>query len=281
MSVVAARPRRAPVRPSKVAWSVVAWLVAILFFFPVLWMALEGLKTEVQAASIPPTILFTPTLSALQEVLSRDFPPYLINSVMATIFSTVLVLILALPAAYTLSIRPVKRSRDVLFFFISTRFLPFAASLVPLYILARDLHLLDNIIALVIIYTTINLPLGIWLLRSFMLELPHELVEAARVDGANMLHELTRIVIPLITPGIAATALISVIFAWNEFFYAVNFTSSIAATSPIFLVGFISGRGLFYAKLAAAATLASLPVLMAGWVAQKQLIRGLTMGAVK
>jgi len=280
MSVAAARGRRGAVG-SKVAWSVLAWVIAFVFFFPVLWMALEGLKTEVQAASIPPTFVFTPTLAAVQDVLSRDFPPYFINSAMATIGSTLLVLILGLPAAYALSIRPVKRSRDALFFFISTRFLPFAASLVPLYILARDLHLLDNIMALVIIYTTINLPLGIWLLRSFMLELPHELVEAARVDGASMRHELTRIVVPLITPGIAATSLICLIFAWNEFFYAVNFTSSIAATSPIFLVGFISGRGLFYAKLAAAATLASLPVLLAGWIAQKQLIRGLTMGAVK
>jgi sorbitol/mannitol transport system permease protein len=281
MSVVARRDRRPGAVASKVGWSTLAWVVALLFFFPVLWMALEGLKTEVQAAAIPPIFVFAPTLSAVQEVLSRDFPPYFINSAMATIGSTLLVLILGLPAAYALSIRPVKRSRDALFFFISTRFLPFAASLVPLYILARDLHLLDNIMALVIIYTTINLPLGIWLLRSFMLELPHELVEAARVDGASMRHELTRIVVPLITPGIAATSLICVIFAWNEFFYAVNFTSSIAATSPIFLVGFISGRGLFYAKLAAAATLASLPVLLAGWIAQKQLIRGLTMGAVK
>ena len=281
MSVVAVQSRRGRARASKVAWSALAWLVAIVFFFPVLWMALEGLKTEVQAASIPPTIFFTPTLTALQEVLSRDFPPYLINSATATIGSTLFVLLLGLPAAYALSIRPVKRSRDVLFFFISTRFLPFAASLVPLYILARDLHLLDNIMALVIIYTTINLPLGIWLLRSFMLELPHELIEAARVDGASMRHELINIVLPLITPGIAATSLICLIFAWNEFFYAVNFTTTLAATSPIFLVGFISGRGLFYAKLAAAATLASLPVLLAGWIAQKQLIRGLTMGAVK
>ena len=281
MSVVAVQPRSARARLSTAAWSALAWLVAIVFFFPVLWMALEGLKTEVQAASIPPTIFFTPTLTALQDVLSRDFPPYLINSATATIGSTLLVLLLGLPAAYSLSIRPIKRSRDVLFFFISTRFLPFAASLVPLYILARDLHLLDNIMALVIIYTTINLPLGIWLLRSFMLELPHELIEAARVDGASMRHELINIVLPLITPGIAATSLICLIFAWNEFFYAVNFTTTIAATSPIFLVGFISGRGLFYAKLAAAATLASLPVLLAGWIAQKQLIRGLTMGAVK
>src|SRR5437879_1643321 len=281
MSVQAGRTPRGKAMVSKVGWSALAWFVAIVFFFPVLWMALEGLKTEVQAASIPPTILFTPTLTALQEVLSRDFPPYLINSASATIGSTLLVLLLGLPAAYALSIRPVKRTRDVLFFLISTRFLPFAASLVPLYILARDLHLLDNILVLVIIYTTINLPLGIWLLRSFMLELPHELIEAARVDGASMRHELINIVLPLIMPGIAATSLICLIFSWNEFFYAVNFTTTIAATSPIFLVGFISGRGLFYAKLAAAATLASLPVLLAGWIAQKQLIRGLTMGAVK
>ena len=281
MSVVAAAARPGRARLSKAAWSALAWVVAIVFIFPVLWMALDGLKTEVQAASIPPTILFTPTLTALQDVLSRDFPPYLINSASATLGSTLLVLVLGLPAAYALSIRPVKRSRDVLFFFISTRFLPFAASLVPLYILARDLHMLDNIMTLVIIYTTINLPLGIWLLRSFMLELPPELIEAARVDGASMRHELLNIILPLIMPGIAATSLICVIFAWNEFFYAVNFTTTIAATSPIFLVGFISGRGLFYAKLAAAATLASLPVLLAGWIAQKQLIRGLTMGAVK
>jgi sorbitol/mannitol transport system permease protein len=279
--VIAARVdgRRAVI--SKVVWSIVGWLVVFIFFFPVLWMWLESLKTEPQAASSPPTILFAPTLAEFQEVLSGDFPPFFINSAIASIGSTLLVLILGLPAAYALSIRPVKRTQDALFFFISTRFLPFAASLVPLYLLARDLHLLDNIFALVLIYTTINLPLGVWLLRSFLLEIPNDLFEAARVDGAGFFRELTRIVVPLIAPGIAATSLICLIFSWNEFFYAVNFTSSVAATAPIFLVGFISGRGLFYAKLAAAATLASLPVLLAGWIAQKQLIRGLTMGAVK
>ncbi len=266
---------------SKILWTVVGWLVVFVFFFPVLWMWLEGLKTEPQAASSPPTIFFVPTLSEFQEVLSGDFPPFFINSAVASIGSTLLVLVLGLPAAYALAIRPVKRTQDVLFFFISTRFLPFAASLVPLYLLARDLHLLDNIVALILIYTTINLPLGVWLLRSFLLEIPHDLFEAARVDGAGFRTEILRIVVPLISPGIAATSLICLIFSWNEFFYAVNFTSSVAATAPIFLVGFISDRGLFYAKLAAAATLASLPVLMAGWIAQKQLIRGLTMGAVK
>jgi len=266
---------------SKVLWSVVGWLVVFVFFFPVLWMWLEGLKTEPQAASSPPTIFFVPTLAEFREVLSGDFPPFFINSAVASIGSTLLVLVLGLPAAYALAIRPVKRARDVLFFFISTRFLPFAASLVPLYLLARDLRLLDNIFALVIIYTTINLPLGVWLLRSFLLEIPSDLFEAARVDGAGFRHEVLRIVVPLIAPGLAATSLISLIFSWNEFFYAVNVTTSVAATAPVFLVSFISGRGLFYAKLAAAATLASLPVLLAGWIAQKQLIRGLTMGAVK
>ena len=241
---------------SKILWSVVGWLVVFVFFFPVLWMWLEGFKTEPQAASSPPTILFVPTLSEFQEVLSGDFPPFFINSAIASIASTLLVLVFALPAAY-------------------------AASLVPLYLLARDLQLLDNILALILIYTTINLPLGVWLLRSFLLEIPPDLFEAARVDGAGFRHEILRIVVPLITPGLAATSLICLIFSWNEFFYAVNLTSSVAATAPLFLVSFISGRGLFYAKLAAAATLASLPVLLAGWIAQKQLIRGLTMGAVK
>jgi len=266
---------------SKILLSVVGWVVVFIFFFPVLWMWMEALKTETQAASSPPTLFFMPTLASFQEVLSGDFPPFFINSAIASIGSTILVLVLGLPAAYALAIRPVKRTQDALFFFISTRFLPFAASLVPLYLLARDLQLLDNIFALTLIYTTINLPLGVWLLRSFLLEIPHDLFEAARVDGAAFRHEIMRIVVPLIAPGVAATSLICLIFSWNEFFYAVNFTSSVAATTPIFLVGFISGRGLFYAKLAAAATLASLPVLVGGWIAQKQLIRGLTMGAVK
>src|SRR6267143_1165655 len=266
---------------STVLYSVLGWLVVFVFFFPVLWMWLESLKTEPQAASSPPTIFFAPTLEEFQLVLSGDFPPYFINSAIASIGSTLLVLVLGLPAAYALAIRPVKRTQDVLFFFISTRFLPFAASLVPLYLLARDLKLLDNIFALVLIYTTINLPLGVWLLRSFLLEIPNDLFEAARVDGAGLYDELVRIILPVVTPGLAATALICLILSWNEFFYAVNLTSSVAATSPIFLVGFISGRGLFYAKLSAAATLASLPVLLAGFIAQRQLIRGLTMGAVK
>ena len=267
---------------SVLGWSVVAWVVAIVFFFPLLWMALEGFKTEAQAASTPPTILFVPTLTNFQAVFSDiNFTSDFTNSAVVTIGSTLLVLLLGLPAAYSLAIRPVRKTQDVLLFFIGVRYLPFAASLVPLYLLARDLHIQDTQLALVIIYTLINLPLGVWLLRSFMLEIPREIFEAARVDGANFWHELWTIMLPMMTPGVAATALICVIFAWNEFFYAVNLTAAHAATAPIFMKGFIQGEGLFYASLSAAATVACLPVLLAGWFAQKQLVRGLTLGAVK
>ena len=255
MSIAVARRARG-VRGFRVAWSVAAWVVTLIFFFPVLWMGLEGLKTEAQAASIPPTIFFAPTLEEFQAVLSRDFPPFFINSAIATIGSTILVLALGLPAAYALAIRPVKRTRDALFFFISTRFLPFAASLVPLYILARDLNMLDNILTLIVIYTTINLPLGVWLLRSFLLEIPVDLFEAARVDGAGFFDELGRLVLPLITPGLAATSLICLIFAWNEFFYAVQLNPVKGSTVPIWVTTNISTRGNFLAKLSAASVLA-------------------------
>jgi sorbitol/mannitol transport system permease protein len=174
-----------------------------------------------------------------------------------------------------------KDCAKVLFFFLSTRFLPVVGAIVPVYILARDAQLLDTVTALIILYTAMNMPIAVWMLRSFFLEVPRGIMEAARVDGASLRQELVRIVLPLIAPAVAATALISVIFAWNEFFFAVDLTSSRPATVPVFLVGFITSEGLFWARLSAAATMACLPVLLAGWVAQKQLVRGLTMGAVK
>ena len=229
-----------------------AWIAALVFFFPVFWMFID-----------------------------RGIGPYLLNSLMATLISVVVVILLALPAAYALSIRPVEKWRDAMFFFLSTRFMPFVAAIVPIYIIARNIGMLDNIYTLVILYTGMNLPIAVWMLRSFLSEIPQEILEAARVDGAPLRVEFTRILLPLIAPGLAATALITFIFAWNEFFFAVNLTSTRAATVPVFLVGFITSEGLFWARLSAASTLATLPVILVGWVAQKQLVRGLTMGAVK
>jgi sorbitol/mannitol transport system permease protein len=258
-----------------------AWIAAIGFFFPVFWMFITGFKHEADAFTRPPKLFFAPTLEQYREIFARNFAPFLINSATATILSTLLVLALAIPCAYGLAIKPVEKWRDVLFFFISTRFLPVVGAIVPIYVIARDAQLLDTVTALIILYTAMNMPIAVWMLRSFFLEVPRAIMEAARIDGASLRQELVRVVLPLVAPGIAATALICVIFAWNEFFFAVNLTSSRAATVPVFLVGFITSEGLFWARLSAAATMACLPVLLAGWIAQKQLVRGLTMGAVK
>ncbi|MEV7232238.1 carbohydrate ABC transporter permease [Polymorphospora sp. NPDC051019] len=264
-----------------VAWAVGAWAAGLFFFFPVLWMVLTGFKREVDAASNPPTWTFTPVLDGYRQVFDRDITPYLLNSLSASLVSTALVLLLATPAAYALSLRPVGKWRDVLFFFISTKMLPAVAALLPIYLLVRELGMLDNIWTMVVLYTSMNLPLAVWMMRSFLLEVPPALIEAAAVDGAGLGTTIRKVLLPLVAPGVAATALICFIFSWNEFFFAVNLTATNAGTSPIFLVGFISSEGLFLARLCAAATLVSLPVVLAGWFAQKQLVRGLSMGAVK
>ena len=261
--------------------AVLAWAAALVFFFPVLWMFISGFKQEAQAATDPPTFWFTPTLDQFEAILGRDIGPFLINSLSASIGSTILVIVLALPAAYALSLAPVGRWKDSLFFFISTRFMPPAAIILPLYIIANNVGVLDNVTMLSLIYTAMNLPIAVWMIRSFLLEVPAAVLEAARVDGATFLVEVRRVILPMIAPGLAATALICFIFSWNEFFFAVSMTSTRAATVPVFLTGFITSEGLFLARLSAAATMAALPVILAGWIAQKWLVRGLTMGAVK
>jgi sorbitol/mannitol transport system permease protein len=260
---------------------IVAWIVGILFFFPVLWMVLTSFKTEGEAYTNTPHIVFSPTLSQYSTVFSSGIWPYVANSAFATVVSTVLVLLLATPCAFALSLRPVRKTRDVLFFFISTKMLPVVAAIIPIYIAARNLHMLDNIFTLVILYTAMNLPIAVWMMRSFFLEVPGELLEAAEMDGARLRRTVTEVILPVVAPGLAATALICCIFAWNEFFFAVILTATQAATVPVFLVGFISSEGLFFAQLCAAATVATLPVILAGWIAQRQLVRGLSFGAIK
>jgi sorbitol/mannitol transport system permease protein len=262
------------------------WIIVLIFFFPVLWMALTGLKREPDADTPTPHFIFKPTLAQYESVWKgagglNGLPSYLEHSVAITVLSTLLVLVLALPAAYALSIRPVTKWRDVLFFFISTKMLPIVGAIIPLYVIARDLHVLDHQRLLVVLYTAMNLPIAVWMLRSFLLEVPPEIIEAARVDGASLLRQLRSVILPIISPGLAAAALICFIFAWNEFFLAVNLTTVNGATVPIYLVGFVQPEGPFLAHLSAAATIACLPVLIAGWAAQGKLVRGLSMGAVK
>jgi sorbitol/mannitol transport system permease protein len=262
-------------------WALFAWALTLLFFAPVAWMVLTSLHQEADAATNPPSLLAPLTGGNYGLLFDRGVRPFLINSATASIVSTILVLALAIPAAYALAIKPVQKWTDVLFFFLSTKFLPAIAALLPIYLIVKELGMLDNVYALVILYTSMNLPIAVWLMHSFLAEVPREILEAAEMDGAGLLRVLWQVIRPIAMPGIAATALICFIFSWNEFMFAVNLTATRASTSPVFLVGFISSQGLFLAKLCAAATLVSLPVLVAGFAAQDKLVRGLSLGAIK
>ncbi|MGW5467962.1 carbohydrate ABC transporter permease [Streptomyces chartreusis] len=262
-------------------WTFVAWLATLAFFAPVGWMVLTSFHQEADAATNPPSPLAPVTFDQYKLLFSRDIAPFLLNSTMASVISTLLVLVLAVPTAYALSIKPVQKWTDVMFFFLSTKFLPAIAALLPVYLIVKDAGMLDNVWTLIILYTAMNLPIAVWMMRSFLAEVPKEILEAAEVDGAGLPTVLLRIVAPVAMPGLAATSLICFIFSWNEFMFAVNLTATNASTAPVFLVGFITSEGLFLARLCAAATLVSLPVLIAGFAAQDKLVRGLSLGAVK
>ncbi|RPF20839.1 carbohydrate ABC transporter permease [Myceligenerans xiligouense] len=264
-----------------IALTTVTWIAVLAFFFPVVWMVFTAFKPESQAATLPPTFAPDFTLDRFQAVFDRDMLPYLINSASASLGSTLLVLALAIPAAYALSVRPVKNVRDPLFFLISTKFMPVAASIIPVYMLLQAVGGLDNITWLTILYVGINLPIAVWMMRSFLAEVPREIIEAAQIDGAGLRTEIFRVVLPIVLPGVAAAGLICFIFAWNEFFLANLLTTQVARTTPPVLGSFVDGRGQFLSVLSAASTIAIVPVVIAGWVAQKQLVRGLAMGAIK
>ncbi len=282
-SVLGRRARRRSPQHHPRAWmlGVLAWAIGLLFVAPVLWMTLTSLHTEADAATNPPSVAAKLTLSGYHEFFASNPWPALINSTTAAVVSTLLVLALATPAAYALSIKPVRKWTDVLFFFLSTKFLPVVAALLPVYLIAKNLQLLDNIFALVLVYASMNLPIAVWMMRSFLAELPREIIEAAELDGARLPAMMRHIILPVIAPGVAATSLICFIFAWNELMFARVLTSTVAGTSPVFLTGFISSEGLFLAKLCAAAMIVSLPVLIAGFAAQDKLVQGLSLGAVK
>jgi sorbitol/mannitol transport system permease protein len=248
-------------------------------------MVLTSLHSEVNASTNPPSFFAPLTLQGYKEFFGASsgaspWPP-LINSATASIISTILVIVLAIPAAYALAVKPIKKWTDAMFFFLSTKMLPAVAGLLPLYIFAKYLGLLDNINYLLILYTAMNLPIAVWMMRSFLADIPVELFEAAAVDGAGLVRTLRSIIVPIISPGIAATALICFIFAWNELLLANTLTSVVAGTAPVFLTSFVTSQGLFLAKVCAAATVVSLPVIIAGFAAQDKLVQGLSLGAVK
>jgi len=267
---------------SRFGWAALTYILVLLLIFPVLWMVITAFKTEVAAISIPPSVFFAPTLSQFALAINSGFGAYLFNSAVASLVSTALALCLAIPAAYSMVFQMRKRSADdMLFFVLSTRFLPFAAILVPLFVIITRLNLLDNLITLIIVYTAMNLPLLIWMSRSYFLDLPKEVLEGAWLDGATTLQTMVRIVVPMAAPGLAAAALLSVIFAWNDFFFAVTLTYTNSPTLPIMVATFTSNEGLFLAKVSALATMIILVPVAIGIYAQRYLVHGLTGGALK
>lgn len=275
------KPRQKASLASRVSLSTLAWFLGLLFFFPVFWTLLISFRNEVDAGTFPPKWIAPFTLENYEKVFKVGAKSFLLNSAIASIGSTIVILALAFPAAYALSIKPIKKSKDVLSFFLSTKFLPPIAALLPIYLILQKLQLLDNILALTVFYVAMNLPLAVWLLRSFLKEIPRELVEAAELDGASTIKILYRVLVPISMPGIAATSLICFIFTWNEFLLAINVTGFSAATAPVYLVGFVTAEGLFFAQLSAVSIVVSLPVIIAGWAAQDKLVSGLSLGAVK
>jgi sorbitol/mannitol transport system permease protein len=266
---------------SGAALAVLAWIIGLLFIAPILWMLLTSFHAETDAATNPPSILAPLTVDGYRAFFGTDPWPSLLNSITASVLSTTLVLLLAIPAAYALSIRPVEKWTDVMFFFLSTRMLPAVAGLLPIYLFAQFVGVLDNIFLLVLLYTSMNLPIAVWMMRSFLVEVPKEILEAASMDGAGLVRTLKSVVVPIVSPGIAATALICFIFSWNELLFARVLTSTASQTAPVFLTGFVTSQGLFLAQVCAAAVVVSLPVLVAGFAAQDKLVQGLSLGAVK
>jgi len=265
--------------------SFITWIIGLAFFFPLFWLTVNGFKEE-SVASADPTLIFDPTLDRFTEVTESNagllsFTEAFANSFWIVLTSTALVMLLAVPAAYALSIRPMRMWRDVLFFFISTKFLPIVGAIMPLWIIARDLDLLGTRTILIVLYTAMNLPLAVWMLRSFFAEVPKELIEAAQIDGCSLMGQIRQVLLPIVAPGVAATALLCVIFAWNEFFLAVQLNPTGASTIPVWVNSQQKFQGQFIASLSAASVLATFPVVIAGWVAQKRMIRGLAMGAIK
>jgi sorbitol/mannitol transport system permease protein len=263
--------------------TVAAWLIGFLIFFPILWTIITSFKTELEAFSTPPKFLFfewtTENYGIVQE--RSNYLRFVSNSLILSIGSTLVALLFAIPAAWAMAFAPGKRTKDLLMWMLSTKMMPPVGALIPVYLIFRDMGLLDSRGGLIAVLFLLNLPIIVWMLYTYFKEIPPEILEAARMDGASLWKELVYVLAPMAVPGIASTLLLNIILAWNEAFWTLNLTTSAAAPLTAFIASYSSPEGLFWAKLSAASTMAIAPILVLGWFAQKQLVRGLTFGAVK
>jgi sorbitol/mannitol transport system permease protein len=289
MSHVAASPVSTTTTSSKNApWAVfkravpgvLAWAIALLLFFPIFWMTITAFKTEQQAYAS--SLFFIPTLDSFREVFARsNYFSFAWNSVLISAGVTVVCLLLAVPCAYSMAFFPTRRTQKLLLWMLSTKMMPSVGVLVPIYLLWKNSGLLDSVTGLIIVYTLINLPIAVWMTFTYFAEIPRDILEAGRIDGAVPWQEIVYLLMPMSLPGLASTGLLLVILSWNEAFWSINLSSSNAAPLTVFIASYSSPEGLFWAKLSAASLLAVAPILIVGWLSQKQLVRGLTFGAVK
>ena len=268
--------------PALIARTLIAWLVTLVLFFPLGWLILTAFKTELQAIAVPPLLWFTPTLDNFREVEERsDYLLYAKNSLITSVVSTVIGLLIAAPAAYSMAFFKGRHTKNILMWMLSTKMMPAVGALVPIYVLAQQAGLLDTRTGLIIIFMLSNLPIMVWMLYSHFKDIPHEILEAARMDGANLWQEFYRVTLPLALGGLASTGLLCLVLSWNEAFWSLNLSSAKAGTLATLIASYSSPEGLFWAKLSAASLMAIAPIVVFGWFSQKQLVQGLTFGAVK
>ena len=278
-----------PVRTGKYTWNAAmitrtagAWIVALLMFFPIFFMILTSFKTELQAIAVPSLWIFEPTMENYTTVQERsDYFSYAWNSVVTSVVSTLLGLAIAVPAAYSMAFNPTKRTKDILMWMLSTKMMPAVGALIPIYLICQKLGLLDSVFALIVVFTLMNLPIMVWMLYSNFKDIPVEILEASRMDGATIAEEFRHVLLPLAMGGMASTGLLCLVLSWNEAFWVLNLTASKAGTLASLVASYSSPEGLFWSKLSAVSVLAIAPIVVFGWFSQKQLVQGLTFGAVK
>ncbi|MBT9489511.1 MAG: carbohydrate ABC transporter permease [Rubrivivax sp.] len=262
--------------------TVAAWAITLLLVFPLIWLVITAFKTEQQAIAIPPQLFFTPTLESFHEVNERsDYLLFAKNSVITSVLSTLIGLAIAAPAAYSMAFFRTRRTRDILMWMLSTKMMPAVGALVPVYVMAQTSGLLDSLTALTVVFTLSNLPIMVWMLYSGFKDIPGDILEAARMDGATIWGEFKHVIRPLAMGPLASTALLCLVLSWNEAFWSLNLSSAKAGTLATLIAGYSSPEGLFWAKLSAASLMAIAPIVVVGWFSQKQLVQGLTFGAVK
>lgn len=270
-------------RLGRVGRPALAWAVGLLFFFPIFWMVMTSFKTDADAVKPEYLLFFTPTLeNYLNMTENYDYWRFAANSVITSVFATVFTLVVGIPAAYAMAFNPGRRTKDVLMWMLSTKMLPAAAVLYPMTFLTKNfLGVFDTHFLLIVVLSLINLPIVVWMLFTYFKEIPKEIIEAGKMDGVNTWGEFREILIPLAWGGIVSTALLCFIFCWNEAYWTVRLTTTDAATLSKLIEGNRAPEGLFFGRLSAVSTAAVGPIVVLGWFCQKQLVQGLTFGAVK